>query len=593
MIDLSLFGNCTTSPVKLYLDSSKHCEDLLGVQLTLAVGNPEFALHEVKKISPPQEILGINYGKFRCLRKINSEEFGEAQNTLLKLAHAEDSDENHDIINFFAPAFFQQRGASTLSQTAQQLLKLDDNRSLSLIEPMVESTTNVNLKPPATFLPKDSMFDKSLNDLQISDILTIFPPSEAKLLALCIGRGLCGPDGTVTCINNTKINHAFRTFPLIFGAPGLGKSSLFTFLFEAIEKTGYKVSHFNSIDEKFGLGEIFDSNFAYSDDLLTSSLQKLLQAPLFKQAITGSKIRAHIKYAEDIEVKAKSVFIANINNFDSSVLYQLDGGTLDRLAIISTYSEKEIRNHPDVSGLSLDSPNLKVREHITWLANKLQVSTDALMLKFAKLCADLFYQECKNNTLEATIKELKRHLRIQLHLSINESIAQLLQLSYLLNHDKVPQLSGEALASTFHNLNYLVNANEMNWARNLLKEDYVKRGRPSAHIFTAIKMLDNLSVNASAKKDRPQMPMIRDTNKVIKHYWEDLRLNSGFNVPAYIAGIKHDWNTSKLNQQDLIDYINEFKKDERFALIKNCQFDSTFLELDGYDQESHIRELNK
>lgn len=586
MIDLSLFNGCTTSPVKLYLDSANHCEDLLGVQLTLNIGNPEFALHEVKKVSPPQEILGINYGDFKCLRKINSREFGDCQQTLLKLANQSGSEESHDIINFFAPAFFQQRGPSILSQTAQQMLKLEDTRSLTFIEPNVELSKSPRKLPPSTFLPSDSMFSESLNDLKISDILTIFPPAEAQLLALCLGRGFCGPDGTITSVNNTKIKHAFRTFPLIFGAPGLGKSSLFTFLFEAIEKTGYKISHFNNIDEKFGLGEIFDSNFAYSDDLLTSSLQKLLQAPLFKQAITGSKIRAHIKYAEDIEVRARAVFIANINNFDAGVLYQLDGGTLDRLAILSTYSEREIRQ------LQSESPNLKIRENITWLAKKLGVSIDALMLKFAKLCADLFYQECKNNTLESTVKELKRQLRIQLHLSINESIMQLLQLSYLLNHDKVPQLSGEALHSAFTNLNYLVNSDEANWMRNLIKQDYIKRDRPSAHIFTAIKMLDNLSVNASAKKDKPPMPLIRDAVKCIKYYWEDLRLNSGFNIPAYVAGIKMDWNTSKLNQQDLLDIINIFKEDSRFADIKDCYFDNTFLENDGYDQEARKNMLN-
>ena len=434
------------SPAQTYLDVAKNSSKIIGIEFLMDSTRPEFAFHQLYKLASPKPVNGVDYDNLQYLRKINTQEFADAQNEIIKLFGDGPDDEVLDVngipsveveafINLMTPALLPQQGESDLHKTTKQLLAIDDNFNDNIrIEPMVEVDEHDLYSSdiaPSAFLPHDSMIDSSLDDLQISDVLTIFPEAEAELLAICIGRGLVGPNGTTTTLGKHKIAHSYRTFPLVFGGPGLGKSTLFEFLFNAIEKNGYKVSNFAEMDSHFGLGEIVNSNFSYCDDLVNNSLRSLLSAPLFKQAITGSKIRAHIKFADDVEVRATTTFIANINNFDASILNSVDAGTLNRLAIISTLSSREI-NLKKSKGLTTNSPNLRTRENIEWLAEQLGVSIEAIMLKFARLCADKFYQLTKVNKLESTVNALKRKLRVQLHEQINASFVSLLQFAYLL-----------------------------------------------------------------------------------------------------------------------------------------------------------------
>lgn len=611
MLNTNLLGGFSCSPVQSYLDCNKIAEDALGVVLQPDSSQREFGLHRILKRAKAVPFPGVNQESLEYLRSINTQEFADCQTQIIEMfgddleyckpSHGHSGMEIEGFLNLFTPAFFRQNtDNNSLTRTVEQIIKLNDGYDAkNTIEPMVDVSIEMLQQPyiaPTAYLPHDSMFDECLNNLTIFDILSIFPETEARLLALSIGRALVGSDGTMTSIGQHEISHAFRTFCLIYGAAGTGKSTLFNFLFEAVEKTGYKIAHFNNIDVKFGLGEIVNANFAYSDDLLTDTLKKLLQAPLFKQIITGQKIRAEVKFADAFEVRSISTLFACINDFNSSVLNFCDVGTLNRLAIITTKSNREINNSKG-SGLTVDSPNLRTRENIEWLTEKLGVHRDAIMLKFARLCADYFYNEIKNGTLESTTNDLKRNLRTQLHESLDASVIQLMQFCYLLRNkaDYVPQLNGYALQSTFKSLNFVLNDDRCNFIRNELKQDWIKLNRPTAHIFTAIKLLDNLSVANVAGLDMSPS-ILNDPVKTIKAYWADLRLTSGFNLPANVASIRQNWSSIRSTMtEDSVSIIDKLKEHKNYEIVSDASVepDIKYMLKASYDREAHIARLNK
>ena len=587
------YGN---SPVKQYLESASKAEELLGISLrpSIAAG-PEFCFHDIYKKAEPESIKGVIFPKgFKSLQPLTAYEFGEVQERLFQLAFdpsQASTDDLPDFINLFTPAIVPQKGITDLQLTTAQICKLN-NGSVDdkFIEPFI---VEGHPDTPIAYLP--SQFESQLDDLTIDDVLTIFPEAERNLLALCIGRALVGSNGMRHVHHpDYEVSHSFRTFCLIYGfSAGTGKSTFFEFLWDAIETTGYKVAHFNSLDDYFGLGEICTQPVAYADDLLTSTLTKLLKAPLFKQMITGAKIRAKIKFMPDTEVRSQAAFFACVNDFSPNALYGLDNGTLNRLAILSTYTDFEISQLVP-TGISKGSPNLRTREHITWLMNKLNVDRKAVMLKFASLCAQKFKDAIDSNTLEQLINDYKRKLRTQIHEALEYSTIQLMQFCYSLREQKSPpSLSkGLVLQTTFKHLNFIINDDRANSVRNTIKKSWVEAGKPAQHIWTAIKLLDNVSVS-NCQQLELGASITNDSVKSIKAYWQDLRLASGFNLAGNIAAIKQDWSVSRNSLHQLQGLLEQCKSIAHPDVLDTTKkVDISHLNSANYDRETYINSLN-
>ena len=547
-------------------------QEQFGIHLIPTIDpNVRLCHHKLMPIEP-QPILGINFpDEFQILQKLTKEKARTVENQLIRLVGRSTEDESlADFLMLVAPLF------TTMDSVRKYPIELH-------VERMAADTTDfVNDKDNSTeiypnpedknyckkFLPRDEWFDSSLNDLTIEDVMHIWPKAEQKALALCIGRALVGPDGSKLKQTGIEIKHAFRQMAIIYGAnAGTGKSTFFNELLNAVTKVGYDYTAFNDLGQQFGIGEIVDKSFAYCDDLNEAALKSLLNAPLTKQIVTGNEMRAHVKFANDIIVKPRCVIFANVNNFQaSSIVYGLDNGIISRLLLLTTRSDEELDNlpgSPNLPKLSKDSPELRTRQHLEWLSKKLGVSKEAIMLKFARLCAEYFLEVIQRDELEETMNNLRAKFVTQLPDSYDLCILNFLLFCFKLREHKVPgSIGGISLVKMFQHANFVINDIRANSVRNILKEDYIKKGRPANHAFSAIKLLDVQTVDLCAKLGE-QIPesTLRSSTRTIKAIFEDLRLDTGFSFPANVNFIKSHLSKYKNNKSsdDFIKYIRKHK----------------------------------
>lgn len=287
---------------------------------------------------------------------------------------------------------------------------------------------------PRAWLPRREWFAPQLQAVGIGDILTIFPAAEQDLLALIVGRAVVGRHNHQPPGWAKPIRHTSRMAAIVVGQdPGLGKSTLFDYLFTSLQACGYHKETFASMEARFNMGPIATADIIYKDDITAKGLRQFVESEKTKIIITGNGLlKVEDKGVNAVNVQPNGVIFMNTNEFNPRNVYGIDPGAADRLKLLETLRETEVFQQR-LGGVSEGSPDTRPAVHIPWLAKKLQVDEKALMLWFARLCADRFLDliqdsESPVNRLEVAVDHLSAKLRMPLHKNIDAQVFSALQL---------------------------------------------------------------------------------------------------------------------------------------------------------------------
>ena len=604
-------------PTKEYLRAVRYVKEFMGLNLEIdPFAGPEFAFHKIFLSKPPTRTKGIDYPKnFRYWREISREQLPEVEGKIEEHLQSGDMEPDFDIlIDCLTPIFdidLPPKQVNRLLTIVKRLLKLqpdrEDSRGICIIpeetDPEYDAYATCPSLPKA-FLPPVSWFNEKLQGLTVEDILTILPAHEQNIYVLTIGRALVGPSGTVHEMTEYQVDHTWRTAPILTGMPGIGKSTITLTLADAIRTTGYKVSVFNNLSKQFGVADIITADLAYADDLVDETFKNYIKSPIVKQCITGGSIRTEKKFLDEVETKPRAAFLSNINDFNIGVTYGTDDGVLDRLKVLDCQMPTQFDEiKQNLTTISKDSPDLHPVPHLKWLCKQFDCSMDALMLRFARICADRFMEEVKNDTLNQTINASTTKLKIQLHKHYEKVIAMVFQLSYILRRDEkynagLPDLKPSLLGRCIKCVNYVVNDDRAHNVREAIKRDWKAKDKPSYHPWTGIKLFDQISVANAEKAYTSTSASFADQelDKSVKTIFGCIRLNQGYNVPANTAQVIRAWDGSKKQFNSLLtlaEYVRkEISSDELANLTSGDIAKTQHIRGENYDRQAWADERN-
>ena len=171
----------------------------------------------------------------------------------------------------------------------------------------------------------DYFVPERLPGTSISDeILSWLPPTERRVLMLCIGRIVSGD--TIS---------PWRTVPLITGRPGLGKTRFLARLEFVLSQLGHTASHVQSPVSKFSLNrELVNSQLLITDDTTTSDLKTLISNSVFKSLVTGAKTVIEEKFHTPFSASSNAVYFILGNGILPSDLIGADPGVISRIFLL-------------------------------------------------------------------------------------------------------------------------------------------------------------------------------------------------------------------------------------------------------------------
>jgi len=508
-----------------------------------------YAYHDIFMVRNPYACAGINYpNKFKVTLPVhNFDEVATLENAIMSL-------EDEELRKFWLPIVYPDATQKKPLYThTAKLIGMDTN--YMSINSDIAFDLGVNAYAdgtPRAWIPKKEWFSTSVQQLELKDIFTIFPEVERELLALVIGRALVGRNNHLPTGWDEPIRHTSRMAAIILGEDaGLGKSTIFNYLNQAIQKCGYGISTFGKMSSRFNMGDIAASDICYKDDIVKASLKSFFESENTKIMITNGVIRVEEKGINAVDVSSHTTFIVNTNEFDPRCVYSMDPGSADRFKLLSTLREYELNNLKP-SGVSTGSPNLRPYHHIDWLADKLEVERNTIMLWAARLCADRFYECITDNSnthinpLEQRVDTLTHCLRVRLYKDITKQVMSSLALSYVVM--KMPSLQVFSklvsknkfiqLPSDFLEFNlkeavaafYELSANpNLKYILELVLNDYDKSDLHPIHGFT---LLDLNSIVISVPKYVDSVYDKEPIQRQLKTLFGNLLLKDGFELSS-------------------------------------------------------------
>lgn len=229
---------------------------------------------------------------------------------------------------------------------------------------------------------------------------------------------------------------------------------------------------------------------------------------------------------------------------------------MDRVRLISTLYNIELEQL-EFEGLSKDTPDPLPFQHIPWLAKKLDVDVNAVMLWFLRLCADKFisltYADAPPRALENEVRHWTNKLRCQFNKDILQCIVSAMMLSYLIKHpdpDSVqfPEISTNTLGEVLQSLAYLMIDERAHEARSLIKYDWDKLDRPEGHAWKAIARLKHTSVDLAYTEFTEQQHILKnDLHKMIKIVFGAFSLRDGFSVGSGVVYVTSAWEQARMH----------------------------------------------
>lgn len=411
---------------------------LYGAGYLIIPGSGQFVFHQVYNLCKPK-IPGVKIpNSFRYWREITSIHSINAFQSLVNTWIGEDWDGRKDMLPFVVPDTTKRKPIYGYVQSLIALREAREHQNAtslteSLIDPLPETPLNqpsINpddpynpayqsepgidpSKAPRAFIPRSEWFTDEIRSLKIEDILTLYPRSERELISVAIGRALVGSSGTVTP-SGLEIRHTYRMASMTYGDPGLGKSTFFSYLFNAVKTVGYKVETFADMGARFNLGSVATADIIYRDDMTSKGVKRFGESEATKIIVTGTDfLKVEDKGVDAINVKPRGVIFCNANEVNPRLIFGFDPGVADRLKVLSTYRKGEL------SKLKIgDSPSALPERHLPYLADKMGVPVETIMLWLCRLCVDKFLsliKETNENELQKFVHYHTLRLRFPLH----------------------------------------------------------------------------------------------------------------------------------------------------------------------------------
>lgn len=520
--------------------------------------------HTVYVKTVPKPTKGIDYPLyFRHFKKMDTPE--EEEQAIAAILYSDLDEETKKFWQAFTNPLSGDK-KNPLDGYVSRLHQADFNRNQQNESEPVHTDiqlTNFNRSDaPVSYIPPREWFDPEIQKLKFTDIVTIFPDAESEMMELIIGRICFGRSG-ITMIGEEGIfDHTFRSVAIIVGEdPGLGKSTIFNKLFNSLNRVGYKRANFREINAQFGLGNVVDAAVAYKDDLTEKSLSDLIKHENTKIIASGGWLNVEQKYQAATNVRCNAVIVANTNTWNPREAYGVDSGVVSRVALLSTLRANNIESvaRPRLSPQLRDTTSVSPFSHIPWVAQKLGVSEEALMLWVCRLAVDAFRphvakrgEEVQTESLRLAVHHITSRMVYTFNKHITKSTIQAMVLSHcLIKHlpnsflFKQPytlrELNREPLKNAYLAFRMIAGDRRLFRLRALIKAHWEIHGRPDAHPWSAFRKINLTSLEDGKNQLDAGMLNKRNLSDLVKSVFGEIFLRDGFQGSTDLMWVTKAW----------------------------------------------------
>lgn len=516
------------------------------------------------------------------------------------------------VREFWTPFFRPKDGDSELLAYTKRALKMLEAKKVQSVHDPIDyghtfdpcgKIAGTFVPNPRVWVPDKSWFDPVLHQVKFEDVFTIFPKAERHLLMLLLGRIGVGRTNHIPPTWDKPVDHTARMAAVIVGKDaGLGKSTLFNGLIAALSKCGFVTHTFRSTEDRFGLRDAALADISYKDDTSLHSLKRFLMSEETKTLITNGMFPVEEKFEKPTYILPKTVFIVNANEWNSKFAYDLDPGIIDRIKLISTYREIEVKKLTTrATGASEGSPDFRPRTHIPWLAQKLGVSVDALYLWCLRLATDYFWEIITDNSdptvnrLQVEVRKQTSRQRIRFKADVIQALINGMAFAYAMREkcDEffMPELTPHVLYDYMRHFYFIgVDPSCLDLMTHM-KKDWELAGRPSSHYYQGFreirwesvkKSLDNIKKELfeDSNPAKPIQPEGKTSSALIKEMIEQLIVRDGFKLGGDANYVIEHWANTRFAQDELVEegrkllqYMNHFDLERMYNVKAEAESD--------------------
>jgi len=564
-----------TNLSELYNKGVSHLEQF-GFTLELCEQG-DHVMHKILRPAPPPEVQGITYPPgFQPLQEISSME------DFTRIERAFESADS-EVRTFWEPLFRPKSGDNDLLSFSQRLLKMKQiEKNINIhdvlnfghtFDPDGTLTGNLPVNSPRVWVPARSWFDDKVQQLTLADVFTIFPEAELEILKMIIGRVGVGRSNHLPPGFSQPVDHTARMAAVVVGKDaGLGKSTIFNGMTAAFSRCGFLTHTFKSTEDRFGLKAAAMADIAYKDDTAMKSLKSFLAAEETKILVTNGLFQTEEKFQNAEQIWPKCVMLVNSNDWDAHFAYDLDPGIIDRIKILSTYREYEVRRNAENLGgtASEGTPDLRPRAHIPYLAEKLGVSADAMYLWCLRLATDRFW-DIISDTEDPTINRLQYEVRywttrqrIKFKADTSQALVNAMAIASAVRNDgkqyDMPELTPEVLIRHLKDLLFLGLDKSGKRLMDRMKDDWNELGRPGTHYWQGFREIRWESIQLAIESGRDDTFGGRKTaSDAIKDIMSKLAMRDGFKISTGISYVVEDWNNTRFALGDIRNKADELR----------------------------------
>jgi hypothetical protein len=568
----------TKNPTNLSELYAKGVEHLKKFNFTIELcEGGDHVRHRILRPAPPQEVNGITYpASFQPLQDISSLE------DFKRIERAFESAET-EVRDFWAPVFRPEGGENDLMNFSERLIKMrriqqnvnihDELDYEHTFDPDGTLTGNQAVRSPRVWVPARAWFDEKLHKVTLTDVFTIFPEAEIEMLKMIVGRVGVGRSNHKPPNFPSPIDHTARMAAVVVGKDaGLGKSTLFNGLTAAFSKCGFVTHTFKSTEDRFGLKAAALADIAYKDDTAMRSLKGFLAAEETKILVTNGLFQTEEKFQNAEQIWPKCVMIVNSNDWDAHFAYDLDPGIIDRIKILSTYREYEVRvNRDKVGGTpSEGTPDLRPHTHIPFLADKLGVSADALYLWCLRLATDRFWSIITDkvdptvNRLQYEVRYWTTRQRIRFKADTSQALVNAMAMAAAIRNGgeiyHMPELTPDVLARHLKDLQFLGLDKSGKQLMSRMKADWEEQGRPGTHFYQGLREIRWESVQLAIETHVNGSHYGSKTpSEAIKEIMGKLVMRDGFKISTGISYVIEDWQHTRFALNDVRDNADRLR----------------------------------
>ena len=568
-----------------------------------ATGN--YGFHNVFVETSPIDLKGLKFPKrekvngkyvgedFTFWKNIDEEGIASQSEFTSILQQWQETDSS--LFKLFEPLF-----SPTLSKTkpifaiAQQLINREALIEIKRQKRFQDGISLCGTSGGFAFCPQREWFSPEIQQLTMADLIPVLPPAERQLFLLVLGRVMVGRDFSYT-VEGIEINHTFRSMLILIGKKGgIGKSTFMRYITTALSFLGYEVATLERPGSRFGWGKVVKSHLGYCDDLTRKSQKNFITSDDTKTIVSNEALTTEQKGIDSVSQRAKTVLIACSNDFNKNDLYDLDHGMITRLNTLQCYNQDELEcSRRELSPICQDSPDLRIREHWDYLANKLGVDITALASWILCNAKEIFLDACGYVKNEETNKyeqikpnqlEVKMHThRVNLQLTTsNDHTENLIVFARMLLESGLDKVDKTVVNPLFNYLEsqdtslirclilnsiHLIDAYYEGEKQSelgeedfscvlfieLLQKDFEDKNFPTIHPYRAvIDLRDNSSYLAAIERANTLKKLKEPEEKILSGFFEKLYTDQGLRYSGQPQWVKTYWASANRESFDSI-----------------------------------------